>query len=278
MPVAYPPAPGNHDPMEVRWLSIMLDVPADRMPAACAFWTAATATTLGAPSGDDGEYLPLEPADGDAYLCLQRVGRATAGWHLDLHVDDLDAAVARATGLGAALTNAVDGLRVLATPGGQPFCFIGEQPARGGRRPAPPRFPGGRSLADQFCFDLPAGEFDRDADFWAALTGWPRLRRQQEAGTEFDRIGVPERLPAQFLFQRLGPDEADDIGGTHAHLDLSADDRDAEVERHISLGAEVVRSTEGWTTLRDPAGLVYCVTCRSTGVRITAAVGTPDRI
>src|SRR5206468_2551769 len=135
-----------------------------------------------------------------------------AGWHLDLHVDDLDAAVARATGLGAALTNAVDGLRVLATPGGQPFCFIGEQPARGGRRPAPPRFPGGRSLADQFCFDLPAGEFD------------------------------------------------------------------AEVERHISLGAEVVRSTEGWTTLRDPAGLVYCVTCRSTGVRITAAVGTPDRI
>jgi len=252
--------------MEIRWLSILIDVPARHVDAARAFWTAVTDTTPGRPLGDEDEYLPLQPAEGDAYLCLQRVGRDTGGWHLDLHVDDLDAAATHATALGAALLNAVDGLRVLATPAGQPFCLIDEPPAGGGRRPAPPRFAGGRSLADQFCFDVPAGDFDREADFWAALTGWPRLRRAEEAGTEFDRIGVPERLPAQFLLQRLG---ADDSEGPHAHLDFSADDRDAEVDRHVALGAQVIRRTEGWTTLRDPAGLVYCVTGRPTGLRIT---------
>jgi len=28
------------------------------------------------------------------------------------------------------------------------------------------------------------------------------------------------------------------------------------------LGAEVVRVAEHWTTLRDPAGLLYCITDR----------------
>ena len=84
----------------------------------------------------------------------------------------------------------------------------------------------------------------------------------------FDRLGVPRSLPAQILLQRVDDD------APHAHLDFSADDRDAEAERHCALGAEVVRRTEGWTTLRDPSGAVYCVTVRPTGVRIGSSVGT----
>jgi len=257
------------NPLEVRWFSILLDVPADGFDAACAFWTAVTATSPGRPLGDQDEYLPLKPAQGDAYLCLQRVGREQPGVHLDLHVDALDAAVAHATGAGATLTSEMDGLRVLASPAGQPFCFIDEIPRFGGARPEPAAFPSGRSLADQLCFDVPAEAFDGEADFWAALTGWPRLRRPEEAGTEFERIGVPEPLPVQFLVQRL---DADHDGGPQApgaHLDLSADDRDAEVERHVALGAGVIRRTAGWTPLRDPVGQPYCVTGRPTGVRIT---------
>jgi hypothetical protein len=46
------------------------------------------------------------------------------------------------------------------------------------------------------------------------------------------------------------------------HLDLACDDAPAEVTRHVGLGAAVVRVTEQWTTLRDPAGREYCVTGR----------------
>jgi len=43
---------------------------------------------------------------------------------------------------------------------------------------------------------------------------------------------------------------------------------DAEVERHVGLGASVVRRVPGdWTTLRDPAGREYCVTGRAPRAR-----------
>ena len=66
-------------------------------------------------------------------------------------------------------------------------------------------------------------------------------------------------MPVRILLQRLG---SDDPGPARAHADLACDDRPAEVHRHVELGAEPVRVAEHWTTLRDPAGLVYCVTDR----------------
>lgn len=47
------------------------------------------------------------------------------------------------------------------------------------------------------------------------------------------------------------------------HLDLACDDRDAEEQRHRVLGADFVRRTDQWTTMRDPAGRDYCLTRRS---------------
>jgi hypothetical protein len=247
--------------MEIRWLSLFADVPGDRIATAAAFWTAVTGTRAGEPEGDDGEFVPFTPPDGDPWLWLQRTGSGAPGWHLDLHVADPAAAAGTAEGLGATAVRGDDGLRVLRTPAGQPFCFVREEPGRVRRRAAPPEFPGGRSLADQFCLDLPGDAFDADVTFWARLTGW---RRRGDDGSEFDRIAVPDALPAQLLLQRLDPDAPE---GPHAHLDLSADDPDAEVARHRDLGAEEIRRAEHWTTLRDPAGLVYCVTRRRTGVR-----------
>ncbi|HVU91320.1 MAG TPA: VOC family protein [Jatrophihabitans sp.] len=260
--------------MEIRWLSLFADVPADRMDAALEFWTAATGTRTGPPEGEAGEFVPLRPADGDTWLWVQRLGTGRPGWHLDLHVPDPEAAAARAAALGASAVRSGDGLRVLATPAGQQFCLVAEDAGRPRRRAAPPRFGAHRSLADQLSLDLPAGAFETDAGFWAAFTGWPR---RGPDGSEFDRLAVPGPLPAQLLLQRLDPDAPE---GAHAHLDFSADDRDAEVERHRALGAEPVRRTRQWTTLRDPAGLVYCVTRRRTGERFGmdtgARMGTPS--
>ena len=113
----------------------------------------------------------------------------------------------------------------------------------------------GASLVDQVCLDIPAGSFYREAQFWSALTGWPHV----EGGPpEFDRILPPSGQPLRVLLQRV--DEED--GPVRMHVDLASENRDAEVARHVALGGRVVRTTEGWITLLDPSGRVYCVTRR----------------
>jgi len=80
----------------VRWLSLFADVPREHLERDLAFWCEVSGTTAGQPSGDLGEYVPLEPDGGDRHLWLQSVDRREGGWHLDLHVDDVPAAVAEA--------------------------------------------------------------------------------------------------------------------------------------------------------------------------------------
>lgn len=43
------------------------------------------------------------------------------------------------------------------------------------------------------------------------------------------------------------------------HLDLSADDPDAEVERLCALGASILAEHDDWVTLQDPEGNEFCV-------------------
>jgi hypothetical protein len=148
----------------------------------------------------------------------------------------------------------VPGLIVLSTPAGQPFCLVRHDGER--RRARPRRWPDGQhSLLDQICLDIPAAEFDTECRFWAGLTGWPRGR----SSAVFVNLLRPAELPLRILLQRLGPD---DPGPARAHADLACDDVPAEVRRHSELGAGVVRVAEHWTTLRDPVGLVYCITAR----------------
>ena len=63
----------------------------------------------------------------------------------------------------------------------------------------------------------------------------------------------------RFLLQRLEDDE----GPVRGHVDLSALDRAAEVERHRGLGAREEGPGDGWTVMRGPAGHRYCVTDRA---------------
>lgn len=241
--------------MDIRWLSLFADVPADRTDAARQFWVAVTGAVPGTPSGEHGEYLPLVPADGDRYLWLQRIGSAACGWHPDLHVVDLPAARDAAVSAGATVVRQAGELTTARTPAGQPFCLVADDGRRERHRPAPTVAAAGRSLLDQICLDVPAAAFEAECTFWSRLTGWPR----EGVSGEFDRLTVPAELPVRFLLQRLGPDER---GPARAHADLAADDRPAEVARHAALGARVIRVAEHWTTLQDPAGLVYCVTDR----------------
>jgi hypothetical protein len=228
--------------MDVRWVTGFLDAPSR---VAEPFWQAVTGSGLSPRRGPGGAFATLVPAGGDAYLRVQVVGDGPARAHLDLHVQDVAAQAGRAVALGAAVVLDEGDLVVLRSPAGLPLCLVawhGEAV-----RPA-----GGRGLVDQMCLDVPVGVFDAEADFWAALTGWPR---RPGSRPEFDALVRPDGMPLRLLLQRVG-------GPAGMHLDLACTDRAAEVAWHEDLGAQVVAVRERWTTLRDPAGRRYCVTDR----------------
>lgn len=244
--------------MDIHGAAVFADVAAPELDRAAAFWTAVTGGSLGTPSGDDHEWVPIARAGEDAHVWLQRTGRDAghAGWHHDLFVPDIDDAVSHAQSLGADVVHAEGHVRVMSSPGGRVFCLVATDRVR--RRPEPVTWPGGhRSLVDQVCLDIPADRYDDEARFWAALTGW---KRRSADLREFERLVRPDHVALRILLQRVDDGEA-----VEAHVDLSCDDRPAEVPRHEDLGATTVQSFPGWTVMRDPVGLTYCITDRTPG-------------
>jgi predicted enzyme related to lactoylglutathione lyase len=216
------------------WLTAFLDLPADQYDVAVAFWQDVTGYDVSASRGDDDEFATLVPGSGDAYLRVQRLGSGEPGIHLDVHRPDQRFEVRR-------------------SPGGFVHCLVeGQESAR----PRPATWSdGNRSVVDQVCLDIPPEIWDEECAFWAEATGWELF---DGGRPEFRRLRTPSEQPLNILLQRL-----DDPGGAvGAHLDLSADDREAEIRRHEALGARVARPFEGWTVMSPPAGPTYCITGR----------------
>ncbi|MFC5815261.1 VOC family protein [Nonomuraea harbinensis] len=105
------------------------------------------------------------------------------------------------------------------------------------------------------------------ARFWAAaLDGYAvapyddaelaRLRAQGIDDPEDDPTVLVEGGPPRLWFQRVPERKA---GKNRLHLDLQAEDREAEVERLAGLGAAVLDRREEWTVLADPEGNEFCV-------------------
>jgi len=96
------------------------------------------------------------------------------------------------------------------------------------------------------------------ARFWSQVLGWPVLSERPREIV----IGPDVNAPVGICFMP-GPDPK--VGKNRVHLDLtaSADERDAEIERLIALGAQRVdigqTGRESWTVLADPEGNEFCV-------------------
>jgi predicted enzyme related to lactoylglutathione lyase len=96
------------------------------------------------------------------------------------------------------------------------------------------------------------------ARFWAQTLGWRILsEREQEVV-----IGPDETAPVGMCFM---PVSVAKTVKNRVHLDLTTgiDDRDAEIERLLTLGAQRVNigqtGAESWTVLADPEGNEFCV-------------------
>lgn len=252
------------------WLSAFIDFQADHFDAGARFWAGVTGYAVSPTRGESEEFATLVPPDGDDFLRVQRLDSGPTRIHLDLSVTDPRRAADHAVTQGATQLADAGEYAVLRSPGGLIFCFVGHS---GSRRPSPTTWPDGhRSGVYQACLDLPAETYDAEAAFWAEVLG--ATRQVLPARPEFSWLRGERQFALDVLLQRL---EATS-GPVAAHLDLGTDDRPAEVARHLALGAELLTAEEFWSVLRDPTGLVYCVTDRdpATG-RLVAAQATVTR-
>lgn len=251
--------------MELRWITAFVDQPAHRFDAGVRFWSSVTGSLLSPARGSHEEFATLLPPTGDPYLRVQRTDDGSGGVHLDLHVDDLVSAGRHAQELGARLVDD-HGHMVMSSPVGAMFCFVaheGERVVPDADTLQPPH------RVDQICLDIPAADFEREATFWADLIGWKRVSSSRP---EFEFLDGPSSLPLGVLLQRLADD-----GETpaHAHLDLACgEQRERVAEHHLALGAERVGTWSRWITMRDPAGLLYCLTGRDPAPVTPPTVGS----
>ena len=96
------------------------------------------------------------------------------------------------------------------------------------------------------------------ADFWAAALRWRVLSSREREVV----VGPDDDAPVGLCFM---PSPDVKVVKNRVHLDLTteADDRDAEIERLIGLGARRVdigqTGEESWLVLSDPEGNEFCV-------------------
>ena len=183
--------------------------------------------------------------------------------HLDVNVVDPDAEVQRLLGLGAKLvvrtTIAIgdfsEGWTVMRDPEGNGFCV----------QPDTKRAEAGPFIRN---ITFACADPKELAAFWAEAIGYSR----EERGSVDDLLAAgldPAELDAhialahpedgrrpRLFFQRR---EKTPVTEIPIHLDLRAEDREAEVERLTQLGASVVEAKARWTVMRDPEGNAFCV-------------------
>lgn len=101
----------------------------------------------------------------------------------------------------------------------------------------------------------------RVASFWSAVLGRDVL---PGASADAAFIGDGEAGEQGWLFFKVPEPKT---AKNRMHVDFEADDRDAEVERLLALGATRVADHDEWdtlwTVLHDPEGNEFCVSQRA---------------
>lgn len=237
-----------------QWLHVLIDVASGVAGESAVFWSSALGWPLGEPWPGYPEFRSFAPPEGNSYI-HQQIGDHGPRIHFDLEVDDRGFAD-RLVELGAVVTGQFQGWCPMRSPGGLPFCLVDREEHI---RPQASPFEGHRSRLVQICVDSPTNLHDQEVAFWRAATGW---RWREGDGDEFaGKLYPPAGSTVQLLFQKLGDD--DPATAVRAHIDLGADDIEAEAARLVGLGAQQLGPGRGWLVLRDPVGMVFCVTGNS---------------
>lgn len=233
------------------------------------FWAAALGARVitDEPDGLEARLVLDEGTGAFLDLCFPRVEHpsdAPPRLHLDLRGGRaLDDVVQRLTALGAEPLGSRHPARgddvpwtVLADPEGGAFCVMPDRPGYEA------------TTGPVVCLPLDSADPERDAAFWAAVTGW---RRAADVG------GAPALQhpggtgPLLALCPEPRPKPTGRGGKNRVHLDVRRDASDpqehdddgerAAVERLLALGATSLSSPGElpWLVFADPSGNELCV-------------------
>lgn len=101
--------------------------------------------------------------------------------------------------------------------------------------------------------DVPRADEEKTTTFWAGALD----RRGEREADDADYTSFGEATPGvEFFVQAVGD------AASRIHLDLEADDVDAEVARLVGLGATEVERIQSWVVMHDPVGITFCILAR----------------
>ena len=107
-----------------------------------------------------------------------------------------------------------------------------------------------RSRLAAFVIDCKSSDVDAAAKFWGAALG----RSVEQAGPDsgdYRNLAARENEP-MLLVQKVDHE-------SRIHLDIEADDLEAEVKRLEALGARRVKFLKRWWVMEAPTGQKFCV-------------------
>ena len=107
-----------------------------------------------------------------------------------------------------------------------------------------------RSKLCEVIIDCSEETLDAAVAFWSGALGMPARRPTDPADPYVNLEGTIGGL-------KIGLQRVRDR--SRVHLDIEADDVEAEVRRLEALGATREAQVHTWWVMRDPAGLLFCV-------------------
>lgn len=108
-----------------------------------------------------------------------------------------------------------------------------------------------RSRLAGFIIDCQSGDHEAAAQFWSQALGLQRGETYQEGDARYaELLNAPGELHVE-VQQVQHP--------SRVHLDIEADDVDAEADRLEALGARKIGFVKRWWVMEAPTGQRFCV-------------------
>lgn len=108
-----------------------------------------------------------------------------------------------------------------------------------------------KSKLSGFIIDCRGTDLKRAADFWGAALGMPLKELPGAEGEKY--CGLTDTQHGLDIEVQLVDHPS------RVHLDIEADDVEAEVRRLEALGARRIQAVKTWWVLEAPTGQLFCV-------------------
>lgn len=107
-----------------------------------------------------------------------------------------------------------------------------------------------KSRLGALVIDCETDDLDRETAFWSAALGYAAEPRDPDDDV-YRKITAP-RNDVQIIMQKVDHP-------SRVHLDIEADDLEAEVARLKRLGAHEIKRVRTWCVMEAPSGHRFCV-------------------